>query len=130
MPPAARVVCASVLGRLPTTRTSTPRSASSMAARRPEPPVPMTRTDAAICCSEAAITARTDCSRTLIPAPRTNPVVPTDYGLPRVRSQEAPRQTECMDVYEAVATRRAVRAFTDQPVSRQVLERVLTAAGN
>ena len=35
-----------------------------------------------------------------------------------------------MDVYEAVASRRAVRGFTDQPVSREVLERVLTAAGN
>lgn len=35
-----------------------------------------------------------------------------------------------MDVYEAVKSRRAVRGFTDQPVSREVLERVLTAAGN
>ena len=35
-----------------------------------------------------------------------------------------------MDVYEAVTTRRAVRGFTDQPVPREVLERVLTAAGN
>jgi nitroreductase len=34
-----------------------------------------------------------------------------------------------MDVYEAVTSRRAVRGFTDQPVSREVLERVLTAAG-
>ena len=33
-----------------------------------------------------------------------------------------------MDVYEAVRSRRAVRAFTDQPVSREVLERVLSAA--
>ncbi len=33
-----------------------------------------------------------------------------------------------MDVYEAVTTRRAVRGFTDQPVSREVLERVLSAA--
>ncbi|MDV3126415.1 nitroreductase [Mycobacterium sp. 21AC1] len=33
-----------------------------------------------------------------------------------------------MDVYEAVATRRAVRGFTDEPVPRAVLERVLTAA--
>ncbi|WP_126642900.1 nitroreductase [Embleya hyalina] len=33
-----------------------------------------------------------------------------------------------MDVYEAVATRRAVRAFTGDPVSREVLERVLSAA--
>jgi nitroreductase len=35
-----------------------------------------------------------------------------------------------VDVYEAVKSRRAVRGFTDQPVSREVLERVLTAAGN
>jgi nitroreductase len=35
-----------------------------------------------------------------------------------------------MDVYEAVTSRRAVRGFTDQPVPREVLERVLTAAGN
>jgi nitroreductase len=35
-----------------------------------------------------------------------------------------------MDVYEAVESRRAVRGFTDQPVSREVLERVLTAARN
>jgi nitroreductase len=34
-----------------------------------------------------------------------------------------------MDVYEAVTSRRAVRGFTDQLVSREVLERVLTAAG-
>ncbi len=33
-----------------------------------------------------------------------------------------------MDVYEAVTSRRAVRGFTDQPVSREVIERVLTAA--
>jgi nitroreductase len=33
-----------------------------------------------------------------------------------------------MDVYEAVRSRRAVRAFTDKPVSREVLERVLSAA--
>ncbi len=33
-----------------------------------------------------------------------------------------------MDVYEAVATRRAVRGFTDEPVPREVLERVLSAA--
>jgi nitroreductase len=33
-----------------------------------------------------------------------------------------------MDVYEAVESRRAVRGFTDQPVSREVIERVLTAA--
>jgi nitroreductase len=35
-----------------------------------------------------------------------------------------------MDVYEAVASRRAVRGFTEEPVPRDVLERVLTAAGN
>src|SRR6185295_6895289 len=33
-----------------------------------------------------------------------------------------------MDVYEAVTSRRAVREFTDQPVSREVIERVLPAA--
>ncbi|WP_285563714.1 nitroreductase [Streptomyces sp. RTGN2] len=33
-----------------------------------------------------------------------------------------------MDVYEAVDSRRAVRAFSDEPVSREALERVLTAA--
>jgi nitroreductase len=33
-----------------------------------------------------------------------------------------------MDVYEAVKSRRAVRGFKDQPVSREVLERVLPAA--
>src|SRR6185312_16498235 len=32
-----------------------------------------------------------------------------------------------MDVYEAVTSRRAVRGFTDQPVPREVLERVLSA---
>lgn len=33
-----------------------------------------------------------------------------------------------MDVYEAVDSRRAVRAFSDDPVPRDVLERVLNAA--
>jgi nitroreductase len=33
-----------------------------------------------------------------------------------------------MDVYEAVTSRRSVRGFTDQPVPRAVLERVLSAA--
>jgi nitroreductase len=33
-----------------------------------------------------------------------------------------------MDVYEAVTSRRAVRGFTDRPVSKEVLERVLSAA--
>ena len=33
-----------------------------------------------------------------------------------------------MDVYEAVTSRRAVRAFTDQPVPKDVLARVLAAA--
>ncbi|WUW23882.1 nitroreductase [Streptomyces sp. NBC_01463] len=33
-----------------------------------------------------------------------------------------------MDVYEAVDSRRAVRAFSNEPVSREALERVLTAA--
>ncbi|MDH6231740.1 nitroreductase [Mesorhizobium soli] len=33
-----------------------------------------------------------------------------------------------MDVYEAVTSRRSVRGFKDEPVSREVLERVLSAA--
>ena len=33
-----------------------------------------------------------------------------------------------MDVYEAVTSPRSVRGFTDEPVSRQLLERVLSAA--
>ncbi|MEV1082426.1 nitroreductase [Streptomyces sp. NPDC050211] len=33
-----------------------------------------------------------------------------------------------MDVYEAVTSRRALRGFTDRPVPREVLERVLSAA--
>jgi nitroreductase len=33
-----------------------------------------------------------------------------------------------MDVYEAVTSRRAVRGFTDEPVSKAVLQRVLSAA--
>jgi nitroreductase len=33
-----------------------------------------------------------------------------------------------MDVHEAVTSRRAVRGFTDEPVPREVLERVLSAA--
>ncbi|GAB5894926.1 nitroreductase [Mycolicibacterium mageritense] len=33
-----------------------------------------------------------------------------------------------LDVYDAVTSRRAVRGFTDRPVPREVLERVLTAA--
>ncbi|GLY64932.1 nitroreductase [Amycolatopsis taiwanensis] len=33
-----------------------------------------------------------------------------------------------MDVYQAVSSRRAVRAFTDEPVPREVLERVLSHA--
>src|SRR5262249_34122094 len=33
-----------------------------------------------------------------------------------------------MDVYEAMTSRRAVRQFTDQPVSKEVLKRVLSAA--
>ncbi|WP_420917179.1 nitroreductase [Dictyobacter halimunensis] len=33
-----------------------------------------------------------------------------------------------MDVYEAVRSRRAVRSFTDRPIPKEVLERVLSAA--
>ncbi len=32
-----------------------------------------------------------------------------------------------MDVHDAVTSRRAVRGFTDQPVPRETLERVLSA---
>src|ERR1700759_3996057 len=38
------------------------------------------------------------------------------------------REAIIMDVYEAVTSRRAVRGFKNQPVSREVLERVLSAA--
>ena len=38
------------------------------------------------------------------------------------------REAIIMDVYEAVTSRRAVRGFKDEPVSREVLERVLSAA--
>src|SRR5262245_32557995 len=38
------------------------------------------------------------------------------------------REAIIMDVYEAVTSRRAVRGFTNEPVSREVLERVLTGA--
>ena len=43
------------LGRLPRASTSTPASASSMAARRPDPPVPMTRTVVEIWRSEVVL---------------------------------------------------------------------------
>src|SRR5699024_6595418 len=51
MPPAASEVWASSFGRLPTARTSTPASATSIAALRPDPPVPMTSTEVEIECS-------------------------------------------------------------------------------
>lgn len=35
-----------------------------------------------------------------------------------------------MDVYDPVITRRAVRGFIDEPVSTEVLERVLSAAAS
>ncbi|MBB4761010.1 nitroreductase family protein [Amorphoplanes digitatis] len=35
-----------------------------------------------------------------------------------------------MDVYRAVRTRQSIRGFTDQPVPREVLERVLAAAAD
>src|ERR1700719_4228751 len=38
------------------------------------------------------------------------------------------REAIIMDVYESVTSRRAVRGFKDEPVSREVLERVLSAA--
>jgi nitroreductase len=34
-----------------------------------------------------------------------------------------------MDVYEAITSRRAVRGFTDEPVPREVPQRVPSAAG-
>jgi nitroreductase len=44
-------------------------------------------------------------------------------------SRRIRRQREAtMDVYEAVRTRRSVRNFTDRPVPRETLERVLSAA--
>ncbi|WP_216141333.1 nitroreductase [Priestia aryabhattai] len=39
-----------------------------------------------------------------------------------------PAFKQSMDVYEAVTSRRSVREFTDRPVTREVLERVLSAA--
>src|SRR6478735_1376203 len=57
MPPAARAVCASLIGRFPTARTETPASASSMAARSPDPPVPTMRTEVASWCSRGGIAA-------------------------------------------------------------------------
>ncbi|MBT4518637.1 MAG: nitroreductase [Halieaceae bacterium] len=38
--------------------------------------------------------------------------------------------TTTMSVTEAVQARRSVRAFTDQPVSREMVEEILTLAGN
>jgi nitroreductase len=38
------------------------------------------------------------------------------------------REAIITDVYEAATSRRAVRGFKDEPVSREVLERVLSAA--
>jgi nitroreductase len=37
-------------------------------------------------------------------------------------------QPQPMEVYEAVTSRRAVRAFTDRPIPKEVLKRVLSAA--
>src|SRR5215469_10640897 len=58
-----------------------------------------------------------------------------DKGQHQVKREEIRMQpaeqwpvTGTMDVYEAVRSRRAVRAFTDRPVPREVLERVLAAA--
>ena len=48
MPPAASEVWASDFGRFPTTVTSPPRSATSIAARNPDPPEPITSTDVAM----------------------------------------------------------------------------------
>src|SRR5215475_10573754 len=35
-----------------------------------------------------------------------------------------------MDVYDAVRTRQSIRGFTDQPVPRETLQRVLSAAAD
>jgi nitroreductase len=62
-----------------------------------------------------------------------------DYELPRVRPPLTTARLDStanrpqgrwtvVDVYEAVTSRRAVRGFADEPVSREVLERVLSAA--
>jgi nitroreductase len=46
----------------------------------------------------------------------------TVNGRPKTRGRKT------LDVYEAVDSRRAVRAFSNEPVSKEILERVLTAA--
>jgi hypothetical protein len=50
---------------LPTASTSTPRSASSIAARNPDPPVPITRTDVEICRSKVFMEGKTGQPRDL-----------------------------------------------------------------
>jgi nitroreductase len=52
---------------------------------------------------------------------------PCGDTLPGSASVEV-RERDIVDVYEAVATRRAVRAFSDAPVPRAILDRVLAAA--
>ena len=42
----------------------------------------------------------------------------------------ANRDEKPLDVYEAVRSRRAVRAFSSEPVAKEVLERVLAAAAH
>src|SRR5262249_9204665 len=44
------------------------------------------------------------------------------------RADKRTRREAIMDVYEAVRTRRSVRNFTDRPVPKEALERVLSAA--
>src|SRR5262245_20950011 len=44
------------------------------------------------------------------------------------RADRRTRREAIMDVYEAVRTRRSVRNFTNRPVPREALERVLSAA--
>src|SRR5215475_11246316 len=44
------------------------------------------------------------------------------------RAHRRTRREAIMDVYEAVRTRHSVRNFTDRPVPREALERVLAAA--
>jgi nitroreductase len=50
----------------------------------------------------------------------------THSNIQLIPPKFVPKQS--MDVYEAVTSRRAVRAFTDRPIPKEVLERVLSAA--
>src|SRR5215472_11129451 len=54
-------------------------------------------------------------------------VLMDDVSRKAVKSGEQ-KSLHAMDVYDAVTSRRAVRGFTNQPVPREALERVLSAA--